>query len=239
MADLETATVFVVDDEPETRDSFAALASSLALKVETYASGEEFLDNLDVRSAGCAVVDFRLPGLDGIQLHRRLVEAGCRLPVILISGYMTVRSAAEGLEQGIFRVLEKPYRDDELARAICEAIQRDDLLRRQRTYRLDLKHGLESLDERERQTLELILAGHPNKVIERRLRLSRRTVERTRSSILAKTKLQSFIELSAACGEMKAVDPDSPSPIGMDVRLRRPPPLTGHHAKSPPVPSAY
>ena len=142
--------------------------------------------------------------MDGIELHRRLVEAGWKLPVILISGYLTVRATAGAMEQGVFRVLEKPYRNDELAIAIQDAIEHDLARREQKWYRLDLEHRLESLDGRERQTLDLILAGHPNKAIERRLGLSRRTVERVRSSILAKTNFLSFVELSAAYGETRA-----------------------------------
>ena len=125
MGRMENPTVFVVEDEPETRESFAALISSMDLAVETFASGEEFLQGVDAGRSGCAVVDFRLAGMDGIELHRRLVEAGCKLPVILISGYLTVRAAAGALEQGVFRVLEKPYRNDELASAIQDAIEHD------------------------------------------------------------------------------------------------------------------
>jgi two-component system, LuxR family, response regulator FixJ len=206
MGHVENPTVFVVEDGPATRDSFAALISSMDLAVETFASGEEFLQGVDAARSGCAVVDFRLGGMDGIELHRRLLEAGCKLPVILISAYLTVRAATGALEQGVFRVLEKPYRSDELAGAIQDAIDHDRALREQMLYRLDLAHRLGSLDGRERQTLDLILAGHPNKAIERRLGLSRRTVERVRSSILAKTNFLSFVELSVAYGEARAAE---------------------------------
>jgi FixJ family two-component response regulator len=126
--------------------------------------------------------------------------------VILISAYLTVRTAAGALGQGVFRVLEKPCRNDELTNAIRDAIDHDRARRKQKLYRLDLKHRLESLDGRERLTLDLILAGHPNKAIERRLGLSRRTIERVRSSILAKTNFLSFVELSAAYGEARAAE---------------------------------
>ena len=206
MSCVEDPTVFVVEDEAETRDSFAALISSMGLAVETFASGEEFLQSVDAGRSGCAVVDFRLAGMDGSELHRRLVAAGCKLPVILISAYLTVRAAADAVEQGVFRVLEKPYRNDELANAIQDAIEHDRARRKQKLYRLDLAHRLELLDGRERRTLDLILAGRPNKAIERNLGLSRRTVERVRSSILAKTNFLSFVELSAAYGEVRGAE---------------------------------
>ncbi len=204
MGRVEKPTVFVVEDEPEARDSRAALISSMGLAVETFGSGEEFLQGVNAGRSGCAVVDFRSGGMDGIELHRRLVEAGCKLPVVLISACLTVRSAVGAMEQGVFRVVEKPDHNDELASAVKDAIEHDRAHRKQKFYRLDLEHRLESLDSRERRTLGLILAGHPNKAIERRLGLSRRTVERARSSILAKTNFLSFVELSAAYGEAKA-----------------------------------
>jgi two-component system, LuxR family, response regulator FixJ len=203
---MNSATVFIVEDDPETRGSFVALVSSLGLEVEAFASGEEFLQASDAQRPGCAVVDFRLGGIDGIELHRRLLQAGCALPVILISACLSVRAASGALEQGVFRVLEKPYRSDELAAAIQDAIQRDRELRQQKLYRLDFEHRLESLDARERRTLDLVLAGYPNKVIERRLGLSRRTVERIRSSILEKMDSLSFVELSAAHGEASVAE---------------------------------
>jgi signal transduction histidine kinase len=149
--------------------------------------------------------------MDGLELHRHLIEAGCKLPVILINAYLTVGAAAGAVQQGVFRVLEKPYGDDELAGAIRDAIEHDRALRKQRLNRLGLEQRLESLDARERRTLDLILAGHPNKAIERKLKLSRRTIERVRSSILAKTNFLSFVELSAAYGQARAAEgEDSP-----------------------------
>ena len=206
MGQVENPTVFVVEDERETRDSLAALISTMGLAVEAFASGEELFEGVDAGRPGCAVVDFRLVGMDGIALHRQLVEAGCKLPVILISAHLTVRAAARALEQGVFRVLKKPYRNDELARAIRDANEHDLARRKRKLYRVDFEHRLESLDGRERRTLDLILAGHPNKAIERRLGLSRRTVERVRASILEKMGFLSFVELSVAYGEARAAE---------------------------------
>ncbi len=206
MSRVENPAVFVVEDDPETRDSFAALVSSMGFTVETFSSGQEFLESVDAERSGCAIIDFFLAEIDGIELHRRLVEAGYTLPVILVSVCLTVRAAAGAMAQGVFRVLEIPYRNDELPHAIQDAIEHDRAIRKQKMYRLDFQHRLKSLDGRERTTLDLILAGNPNKAIERRLGLSRRTVERVRSSILAKTNFLSFVELSVAYGEARAAE---------------------------------
>lgn len=204
MGSTDHPTVFVVDGQPETRDHVAGLASSLGLAVESFESGEEFLQAADLQRRGCLIAALRLPGINGIELHRRLVEAASGLPVILVSAYLNVRSAAHAFEQGVFRVLEKPCQGDELASAIRQAVECDHAQREQRRYRLDLKHRLGSLDDRERSTLDLILSGSPDKVIQRRMGWSRRTIGRVKSSILAKTQFLSFVELSAACGEVRA-----------------------------------
>jgi len=198
------ATVFVVDDDAEMRQSFSALIGSMNLPCEAFASGEEFLRVANSERTGCAVVDYRLDGMDGLELHRRLIESGCRLPVILISGYLNVRTAARALEEGAFRVVEKPYSNEEIVDAIRDAVDYDRASRSKRLLRLDFEHRLQSLDARERVTLECILAGQSNKAIEHRLRLSRRTIERIRSSILEKMNSLSFVELSASIGEARA-----------------------------------
>lgn len=204
MIPLDNPTVFVVEDEPETRNSFAALVSSMNLAVEVFASGEEFLQCVDGGRPGCTIVDLRLGEMDGLELHHRLVEAGYGLPVILISAYLTVQIVARALEQGVFRVLEKPYPNDELVRAVQDAIERDGELREQKLSELSAERRLEVLDKRERRTLDLIFAGHPNKSIVRLLKLSRRTIDRVRSSILAKTGFLSFMELAAIYGKAGA-----------------------------------
>jgi two-component system, LuxR family, response regulator FixJ len=197
---IEKPTVFVVEDEPETRDSFAALFTSQGQAFEVFPSAEELLQRVSPAHPGCVVTDYRLQGISGIELHRRLVEAKCKLPVILISGYLNVRTATNALRQGIYRVLEKPYQDDELVCAVQDAIKHEHKSLKQKVYRLDFAHRLHSLDARERLTLEMIVAGHGNRAIESRLGLSTRTVDRIRHSILEKMNFQTFLELSAAFG---------------------------------------
>lgn len=101
----ESPSVFVVEDEPEMRESFAALFTSHELAVELFSSGEAFIERYNPSRPGCIVTDFRLQGINGIDLHRLLAETGCTLPVILISGYLNVRSAVNAISHGIYRVL--------------------------------------------------------------------------------------------------------------------------------------
>lgn len=209
MHPFDEQSVFLVDDDADGRESLVSLVRSMGYSCTSYESGEAFLESSDGLRPGCAIVDFHLPGLNGVQVHQRLVGIGSSIPVILMSGLLTVREAVAALGQGVFRVLEKPYTDEDLEGAIAAALQWDHSYRKARRYRLDAQHRLDSLQTRERITLALILAGQPNKVIERRLGLSRRTVERIRTGILEKMGTLSFVELAARLAEnqLRVEDP--------------------------------
>jgi len=117
-------TLFVVDDDPKSRKAVAALASSMKITCETFASAEGFLDRCDPSLTGCALVDFRLGGMDGLQLQERLQAMGSALSVILISAYADPSLAIRALKGGAVAFIEKPYQNDELADAIREALDR-------------------------------------------------------------------------------------------------------------------
>ena len=115
-------TLFVVDDDHKSRKAVAALASSMKIRCETFASAEEFLDRYDPSLTGCALVDFRLGGMDGLQLQDRLQALGSTLPVVLISAYADVSLAVRAMSSGAVAVIEKPYKNDALAQAIRKAL---------------------------------------------------------------------------------------------------------------------
>jgi FixJ family two-component response regulator len=117
-------TLFVVDDDSKSRKAAAALASSLKIRCETFASAEGFLDRYDPSLTGCALVDFRLGGMNGLQLQERLQALGSTLPVVLISAYADVSLAIRALKGGAVAFIEKPYKADELADAIRKAMVR-------------------------------------------------------------------------------------------------------------------
>jgi len=116
-------TLFVVDDDPKSRKAVAALALSMKIWCETFASAEGFLDRYDPSLTGCALVDFRLGGMDGLQLQERLQAMGSTLPVVLISAYPDVSLAVRALKGGAVAFVEKPYKNDELADAIRKALE--------------------------------------------------------------------------------------------------------------------
>ncbi len=116
-------TLFVIDDDPKSRKAVAALASSMKIRCETFASAEGFLDRYDPSLTGCALVDFRLGGMDGLQLQERLHAMGSALSVILISAYADTSLAVRALKGGAVAFVEKPYKNDELADAIHKALE--------------------------------------------------------------------------------------------------------------------
>jgi FixJ family two-component response regulator len=117
-------TLFVIDDDPKSRKAVAALASSMKIACETFASAEGFLDRYDPSLTGCALVDFHLGGMDGLQLQERLKAMGSVLSVILISASADASLAVRAIKSGAVAVIEKPYKSDELADAVRKAQDR-------------------------------------------------------------------------------------------------------------------
>ncbi len=146
-------TLFIIDDDPKSRKAAAALASSINIRCETFDSAEAFLDRCDPSLTGCALVDFHLGGMDGLQLQDRLQTMGSALSVILISAHADVSLAVRAIKNGAVAVIEKPYKDNELADAIREALdqstgmqqsiaQQADARRRQQFIAHDLHDGV-------------------------------------------------------------------------------------------------
>lgn len=117
-------TLFVVDDDHKSRKAASALASSMKIRCETFASAEEFLDRYDPLLTGCVLVDFHLGGMDGLQMHDRLRAMDSALSVVVISAYADVPMVVRAMTNGAVAVVEKPYKNDDLADAIRKALDR-------------------------------------------------------------------------------------------------------------------
>ena len=174
-------TVYVVDGNPSIRSSIERQLRSANLHPETYASGEEFLQHYDASRPGCLVLDERL------EVQRRLMSGGVRVPVIVISANCEVPKVVSAIRAGAVDFLEKPIREDALLRAVNEGLARD------RERRAD-EAKLSSLTGRERQVLELLVAGENYKEIASRLNVSPKTVEGHRVNLLRKLGLRSVVE---------------------------------------------
>ncbi len=188
-------TVFIVDDDEAVRDSLEILCRSVGLKAETFASATAYLEAHDPDRAGCLVLDIRMPGMSGLQLQKRLEELGSPPPIIFITGHGDVPMAVGAIQRGAVDFIQKPFRDQDLLDRIQQALELDVERRRELHKRRELERRLERLTAREREVLDLVVAGNPNKVVAGELGLSQRTVEIHRSHVMEKMEVESLAEL--------------------------------------------
>lgn len=186
----------IVDDEEVIRDSLAWLAQSRGLPARGYAGGQEFLDalqDLDV-SGDCVLLDVRMPGMNGIAVFDALVGRGLlpRLPVIFLTGHGDVPMAVDSLKRGAFDFFEKPFNDNQLMDRVEEALAAS----RKAAASAGVQARLATLSAREREVLDLILAGMMNKVVADKLGISMRTVEVHRAHIFDKMQVKTAVELA-------------------------------------------
>jgi two-component system response regulator FixJ len=186
------AIVHVVDDDLAVRQSLAFLLATAGLSVRVHDSAASILAQLDGAQAGCIVTDVRMPGMDGIELLRRLRARGASLPVIVMTGHADVPLAVQAMKEGAVDFVEKPFDDERLLGAIRAALERKPAGRH---HDQDTSDRLASLSERERQVLDGVLAGKANKVIAFDLGISARTVEVYRANVMSKMGVESVAEL--------------------------------------------
>jgi FixJ family two-component response regulator len=183
---MAEATVFVVDDDEAVRDALCEVLSAEGFAVCAFASAEDFLAAGVEHQSGCLLVDIHMPGLDGLALQQDLVRRGVPLPVVVITGQGDVPKAVRALKAGAVDFIEKPFDIGQLLAAVREALDRAGRDRRHRGDRAQVEARLASLTPREREVMDLVVAGHPNKVVAARLGISSRTVENHRAKVMEK-----------------------------------------------------
>jgi FixJ family two-component response regulator len=188
-------TVFVVDDDQAVRQSLDLLIKSVGLPVCTFASAQEFLDRFDPAQPGCLVLDVRMPGMSGLELQRQLKERGIDIPVIIVTGHGDVPIAVRAMKDGALEFLEKPFSKQMLLEHIRDALQRDAVQRRARAKQVDISERLAALTEREREVMELVIAGKPSKLVAMELGISKKTVDVHRARVMQKLGVRSLPEL--------------------------------------------
>jgi RNA polymerase sigma factor (sigma-70 family) len=187
--------VNIVDDDAGVRTSIGMLLKSVGIPSSIYASAREFLDAHDASRPGCLVLDIRMPGMSGLDLQQELNARGVSLPLIFITGHGDVPMAVEAMRSGAFDFLQKPFRDQELIDRVQRALERDAENRRAAEERRQIRDRLETLTPREREVLELMAQGKPNKVMAGDLGLSQRTVEIHRAHVMEKMGADSVAQL--------------------------------------------
>jgi two-component system response regulator FixJ len=188
-------TVYIVDDDPDMRDSLGWLLKTVGLSVETFASADEFLRDLSPRGPGCLVFDVRMPGTSGLDLYEELVGRGEALPVIFITAFADVPMAIRAMKSGAVEFIEKPFNRQTLLEKVQRAIKDDVERRRLLADREAIRARFLRLTDKEREVLEMIKEGQPNKAIATRLDISPRAVEMRRASLMKKVGARSLVEL--------------------------------------------
>ena len=189
------AMVMVVDDDAGVRNAMRSLLKSVGLASQLYASAQEFLDTYQPSQPGCLVLDIRMPGMSGLDLQQELNLRGATIPVIFMTGHGDIPMAVEAMQHGAFDFLQKPFRDQDLLDRIQKAIARDAKLRESLGEHSRIRTRLESLTEREREVMDLMILGKQNKAVAQDLGVSPRTIEIHRARVMEKMDVQSVAEL--------------------------------------------
>ena len=189
------AVVHVIDDDEAVRQSLMFLLKTAGLTVQTYESAAAFLSELPRVSSGCVITDVRMPEVSGIELLRRLKETQSHLPVIVITGHGDVPLAVEAMKYGALDFLEKPFDDDAILSAVKSALSQQGADAKRESDRAEIIEKLATLSNRERQVLEGLVAGQPNKTIAFDHGISPRTVEIYRANLMSKMGAGSLSDL--------------------------------------------
>jgi FixJ family two-component response regulator len=196
--------VFVIDDDRMIREGLQSLIRSVGLRVETFASAQDFLVAKRPDVPACLVLDVRMPGLSGLDLQVKLGEAGAQIPIIFITGHGDIPMSVRAMKDGAHEFLTKPVRGQDLLDAIQKAIASDRELRKHRQESTEIRARFDSLTPREKEVLDLVVAGLLNKQIADQLRMSELTVKTHRAHVMEKTQAESLAHLVRMSERLKS-----------------------------------
>ena len=188
-------TAYVVDDDESIRTLWRWLMESNGIAVRTFATAEEFIESYRYGGAGCLVLDLKLPDMSGLELQEYLNGRDIEIPIVFVTGHGDVPAAVSALKGGAVDFIQKPFSHREVLAIIANAFQRDAELRDRRARQLRIAGRLATLTEREREVLQRIIEGKPNKIIASELDISVKTVEFHRAKVMEKTGVDSVAEL--------------------------------------------
>jgi two-component system response regulator FixJ len=187
--------IYVIDDDDAVRQSLEFLLKTAGIAVRSFDSAKAFLDILPQIQSGCVITDVRMPDITGIDLLRRVKELKLDIPVIVITGHGDITLAVDAMKIGAVDFLEKPFDDDLLIAAVRSALSSEADAAKRKAEKAEIHDKLAALSNRERQVLEGLVAGNPNKVIAFDLGISPRTVEIYRANVMTKMAANSLSDL--------------------------------------------
>ena len=190
---MDKLTVHIVDDDEALRDSIAAMVGAAGFMCQGYGSAHDFLDG--GLADGCALVDVRMPGMDGLALMQEMAKRRIDIPVIVMTGFADVALAVRAMKAGANDFVEKPCARDELIEAVKRALGKTKSAQAIDSEKKEAHERLARLTQRERDVLELLVVGDPNKIIAHKLQISPRTVEIHRGRLMEKTQARSLADL--------------------------------------------
>ena len=199
---MTCSIVHVVDDDDLARKGTARLLTAAGLDVRTYASAVEFLAAIEPDTAGCIILDVRLPDRSGLELQVALAERAVRLPIVFITGYGEIPDTVRAIQRGAVDFLTKPVDGDVLLAAVSRALTQDAASRAARAHHHDLRSRYERLTPREREVFLHLISGQPNKQVAADLEITERTIKLHRATILQKLEVHSMAEMARLAADL-------------------------------------
>jgi FixJ family two-component response regulator len=193
---LNKTTVFIVDDDAAIRDALSLMIEQEDITVETFASAEAFLISYQPECRGCAIIDIRMPGMDGMELQEALADRNIMLPIIFLTGHGDIPMSVKAIKAGAVDFLTKPVTREKLLISVRTAITQSERVLSENANHQEAATRLAELTDRERDVMLLAVQGYPNKHIARVLGISHRTVEIHKSKIMHKTGAINLLDLA-------------------------------------------
>lgn len=194
--EADEPTVFVVDDDPQVRTSLEQLFDTVGLRTQTFADAAGFLAALPIANPGCVLIDLRMPGMSGLELHRKLAELRCPLNVIMVTAHAEIPIAVESMQLGAMDFIEKPYSSQRMLDTVQKALDLAIASRFASLESADMATRLDSLSPRESEVLSYLIEGKTTKEIANALSVSLSTIDYHRNNVLEKTAVNTVVELA-------------------------------------------
>ena len=203
----DDSVVYVVDDDPSMCEALTRLLGTVGLRAHAFKTPQEFLKATRLDAPSCLVLDVRLPGLSGLDLQRELANTDPPIQIVFITAHGDIPMTVQALKAGAVDFLTKPFRDQQLLDAVQQAIDRDRAARHQRAGVAELRRRYESLTQREREVMTLVVTGLLNKQIAVQLRTSEATVKAHRAQLMRKMEVDSVAQLVRIAEELHLLPP--------------------------------